>query len=81
MTQSAETTYQVVISDEGRYSIWPTYKQIPWGWLATGTTGNKQVCLDHIAEVWADMRPLSLQRAMSAQTSEQISKQSESQLI
>ena len=79
MTQSIETTYQVVISDEGRYSIWPNYKQIPWGWRADGTTGTRQVCLDHIAEVWTDMRPLSLQKAMSAQTAAQQTEPSELQ--
>jgi len=61
---NAEPQYQVVISDEERYSIWPTYKEIPWGWRASGFSGPKQVCLDHINEVWTDMRPLSLRRAM-----------------
>ena len=60
----SETTYLVVLSEEGRYSIWPDYKNIPWGWKAEGTSGPKQVCLDHIDEVWTDMRPLSLQRQM-----------------
>ena len=60
----SETTYLVVLSEEGRYSIWPDYKNIPWGWKAEGTSGPKQVCLDHIDKVWTDMRPLSLQRQM-----------------
>ena len=59
-----ETNYLVVLSEEGRYSIWPDYKNIPWGWKAEGTSGPKQVCLDHIDKVWTDMRPLSLQRQM-----------------
>ena len=61
---SSEPNYQVVISDEGRYSIWPDYKEIPWGWRAADKQGTKQVCLDYIAEVWTDMRPLSLRRQM-----------------
>ncbi|WGF87879.1 MbtH family protein [Marinivivus vitaminiproducens] len=60
----AEPEYQVVISDEGRYSIWRTYKDIPWGWRAEGFRGAREACLDHINTVWTDMRPLSLQRAM-----------------
>ncbi|WP_018410099.1 MbtH family protein [Methyloversatilis thermotolerans] len=59
-----DTVYRVVISDEGRYSIWPEYREIPWGWRAEGTTGDRQACLDYIAQVWTDMRPLSLRRAM-----------------
>ena len=58
----AETNYLVVISEEGRYSIWPDFREIPWGWKAEGTSGAKQECLDHIGKVWTDMRPLSLRR-------------------
>ena len=63
MTQSTDPTYRVVISDEGRYSIWPEYKEIPWGWRADSKLGPKQACLNYIAEAWTDMRPLSLQTA------------------
>ncbi|OQP87453.1 antibiotic synthesis protein MbtH [Rhizobium rhizosphaerae] len=62
--QSDDILYRVVISDEERYSIWPTYKDIPLGWRDGGFEGAKQACLDHIAEVWTDMRPLALRRAM-----------------
>lgn len=55
------TIYQVVVNHEQQYSIWPEYKEIPGGWRTAGKTGNKQACLDHIKEVWTDMRPLSLQ--------------------
>ncbi|MEM1242644.1 MAG: MbtH family NRPS accessory protein [Cyanobacteria bacterium P01_H01_bin.26] len=65
MTQSTELTYRVVISDEDRYSIWPEYQEIPWGWRAEGKLGTKQDCLDHIGNIWTDMRPLSLQKAMA----------------
>ncbi|MEM9484546.1 MAG: MbtH family NRPS accessory protein [Cyanobacteria bacterium P01_F01_bin.116] len=65
MIQSTDLTYRVVISDEERYSIWPEYKEIPWGWRADGKLGTKQECLDYISEVWTDMRPLSLRKAMA----------------
>jgi MbtH protein len=61
---TSEMNYLVVKSEEGRYSIWPEYKEIPWGWKAEGTIATKQKCLDHIEAVWTDMRPLSLQRQM-----------------
>lgn len=66
MTQSQEPIYRVVISDEERYSIWPEYKEIPWGWRADEKSGTKQECLDYIKEVWTDMRPLSLRQKMAA---------------
>lgn len=58
-----ETQYIVVISDEGRYSIWPSFKDIPWGWRAEQTAGSKEECLAHIQSVWTDMRPLSLRHS------------------
>ncbi len=62
----AATPHKVVINDEEQYSIWPADRELPAGWRADGKTGTKDECLAHIAEVWTDMRPLSLRRAMHA---------------
>lgn len=66
MAQDSEdnTTFRVVVNHEEQYSIWPLDKEIPSGWKDTGKTGAKQECLDYIKEVWVDMRPLSLRKAM-----------------
>ena len=69
-TSDQDIVYRVVISDEERYSIWPEYKEIPWGWRADAKSGSKQACLDYIKEVWTDMRPLSLRQRMQAQASD-----------
>ena len=66
---NTDMIYQVVVSDEGRYSIWPDYKEIPWGWRADDMRGTKQECLDYIETVWTDMRPLSLRREMDGDVS------------
>jgi MbtH protein len=57
--------YVVVINDEEQYSIWPAHQPLPAGWYDVGVRGLKQVCLDHIDEVWTDMRPKSLREAMA----------------
>jgi MbtH protein len=67
-TTDHEMVYRVVISDEERYSIWPDYKEIPWGWRADAKSGSKQECLDYIKEVWTDMRPISLRQRMQEQS-------------
>lgn len=59
-----DQTYHVVINDEEQYSIWWADRDIPAGWRAEGTTGSRAACLEHIDEVWTDMRPLSLRRRM-----------------
>lgn len=63
---SQEPQYVVVVNLEEQYSVWPVGKQIPEGWRATGASGDKQECLNHIAEVWTDMRPLSLRQHMTS---------------
>jgi MbtH protein len=58
--QSSTERYDVVMNHEEQYSIWPAGRQIPEGWSATGFSGTKEECLEHIKEVWTDMRPKSL---------------------
>ena len=68
--QEDKTIYLVVISEEEQYSIWPEYKEIPYGWKAVGKTGLKSECLAYIKEVWTDMRPLSLRKHMEQANSQ-----------
>ena len=56
--------YAVVINHEEQYSIWPADREAPLGWKKVGFEGTKQQALDHIEEVWTDMRPLSLRKKM-----------------
>jgi MbtH protein len=59
-------TYKVVVNHEEQYSIWPAYRDNPGGWRDEGRTGTRRECLDHIGQIWTDMRPLSLRKAMDA---------------
>ncbi|NBH02728.1 MbtH family NRPS accessory protein [Amycolatopsis sp. SID8362] len=61
------TTFQVLVNDEEQYSLWPADKEVPAGWHPDGTTGTRQECMDHVDEVWTDMRPRSLRERMAAQ--------------
>jgi MbtH protein len=56
--------YRVVLNDEEQYSIWPVDRDCPAGWRDEGTIGTKGECLAHIDEVWTDITPLSVRRAM-----------------
>lgn len=59
--------YKVVINHEEQYSIWPDDgRELPQGWSETGKSGSRQECLDHIGEVWTDMRPKSVRERMEA---------------
>lgn len=60
--------YKVVLNHEEQYSIWPADRANAPGWKDEGKTGTKKECLDHINEVWTDMRPLSLRKKMESAT-------------
>jgi MbtH protein len=50
----------VLVNEEGQYSLWPTFRDVPAGWTAEGPRGARQECLDYIDAHWTDMRPKSL---------------------
>ena len=54
----------VLVNEEGQYSLWPTFKEVPAGWQETGPRGSRTECLQFIEQVWLDMRPRSLIEAM-----------------
>jgi len=49
-----------LINEEGQYSLWPTFANIPDGWEVAFGEESRQACLDYIEENWTDMRPRSL---------------------
>jgi MbtH protein len=59
-------TYLALINDEGQYSLWPEYIDIPAGWTSVHGPASRQSCLDYINENWTDMRPRSLIESMNA---------------
>ena len=60
----ASAEYKVVVNDEEQYSLWRADSECPPGWKAEGKAGTAEDCLQHIGEVWSDMRPLSLRKSM-----------------
>ena len=65
--------FLVLMNDEGQYSLWPEFREIPSGWRLAGPRGERRVCLDWIDKNWTDMRPASLARSMDIATSNKAS--------
>jgi MbtH protein len=65
MLDDDKTICKVVVNDEEQYSIWFADRATPPGWREAGKEGTKEECLAYIEEVWTDMRPLSLRKAMA----------------
>jgi MbtH protein len=57
-------TFLALVNDEGQYSLWPTFAEVPAGWTISLNTASRQDCLAHISERWTDLRPASLVNAM-----------------
>ena len=62
------TIYTAVMNHEEQYSIWPADRENAPGWKDAGKQGPKAECLEHIKQVWTDMRPLSLRKKMEEQS-------------
>lgn len=56
--------YHVLVNDEGQYSLWPSFKQVPQGWTVVVNSDSRAACLDYINKNWTDMRPKSLVERM-----------------
>jgi MbtH protein len=56
--------YFSLINDEGQYSLWPTFADVPDGWQVAHGADTRSACLEYIEANWTDMRPRSLIEAM-----------------
>lgn len=52
--------FYALVNDEGQYSLWPTFADVPAGWEIAFGEDTRKACLDYIEETWTDMRPKSL---------------------
>ncbi|ASU79882.1 MbtH family protein [Actinopolyspora erythraea] len=57
-------SFLVLINDEGQYSLWPEFIEVPAGWTSVHS-GDRESCLEYIERNWTDMRPRSLVEAMA----------------
>jgi MbtH protein len=62
--EDQDATYVVLINDEGQYSLWPVFADVPDGWRVVFGEAPRQECVDFIEKSWTDMRPNSLIKAM-----------------
>jgi len=57
-------TFHVLINDEGQYSLWPSFVDVPQGWNIVRKSDSRAACLEYIDRNWTDMRPKSLIKSM-----------------
>ncbi|MEO3874993.1 MbtH family protein [Nonomuraea sp. B12E4] len=64
----ADGTFLALVNDEGQYSLWPAYAEVPVGWEIAHGPGNRAACLEFVEANWTDMRPRSLALEMDDYT-------------
>ncbi|WP_449329173.1 MbtH family protein [Sphaerisporangium aureirubrum] len=58
--------FRVLVNDEGQYSLWPAFAEVPPGWDIRLDDAPRNDCTAYIEKHWTDMRPSSLVAAMEA---------------
>ncbi|WP_410575107.1 MbtH family protein [Amycolatopsis sp. cmx-4-61] len=59
--------YVVLVNDEGQYSLWPAFAEVPPGWTVSLARTDRRTALEHVSTHWTDLRPKSLIRAMDGE--------------
>jgi MbtH protein len=62
--ENEDSLYLALVNDEGQYSLWPAFAEVPAGWTVAYGEESRTACLDYIEENWTDMRPKSLVEEM-----------------
>lgn len=62
--EDEDGSYFALVNDEGQYSLWPAFAEVPGGWTVAFGEDSRAACLDFIEKTWTDMRPKSLIREM-----------------
>ncbi|WKX69497.1 MbtH family protein [Streptomyces sp. XD-27] len=60
-----EGRYHVLVNDEGQYSLWPAFADVPAGWQAVLEDAGHDESQAYVAAHWTDMRPRSVAEAMA----------------
>jgi MbtH protein len=58
--------YYALVNDEGQFSLWPAFADVPPGWTVAHGEDTRGSCLDFVEKKWTDMRPVSLIKQMGA---------------
>jgi MbtH protein len=62
--EDQDGAYIVLVNEEGQYSLWPLFIDVPAGWTIAYQENTREACLAWINAHWTDMRPKSLIKAM-----------------
>jgi MbtH protein len=56
--------FHVLINEDGQYSLWPSFIDVPDGWTIIHKSDSRAACLEFMDRNWTDLRPKSLIQSM-----------------
>lgn len=58
--EDSDSQYAVLVNEEGQYSLWPSFAELPGGWTRVFGPAERGACSEYVRVNWVDMRPRSL---------------------
>jgi MbtH protein len=58
-------TFHVLVNEEGQYSLWPDFAEVPKGWSQQLTSVSRSAALSFVEANWTSLAPASLRRAVA----------------
>ncbi|MDQ0297942.1 MbtH protein [Salibacterium salarium] len=55
--EKEDILYVVLLNDQGQYSLWPAFLEVPPGWEVVYEQNSRKACIAFVESNWSDMRP------------------------
>ncbi|WP_166827580.1 MbtH family protein [Brevibacterium limosum] len=56
----ATGTFRVLVNDLQQHSLWPSFADVPAGWVLVFGPASREDCLEFVEENWTDITPRRL---------------------
>ncbi|MCS4594919.1 MbtH family protein [Brevibacterium sediminis] len=53
-------TFRVLVNDLQQHSLWPSFADVPAGWVLVFGPASREDCLEFVEENWTDITPRRL---------------------
>lgn len=58
-------TFRVLVNDLQQHSLWPSFADVPAGWVLVFGPASREDCLEFVEENWTDITPRRLDEIAS----------------
>ncbi|WP_306418488.1 MbtH family protein [Arthrobacter glacialis] len=60
-------TFRILVNDLQQHSLWPSFADVPKGWMVMFGPDGRQECLDFVSRSWTDMTPRTVAELAASQ--------------